>query len=61
VAGDLRGKFRWSHAFIGAAGAAPGAAQESMSLIQPATIFAGLPVDTPQVTGGVFQLDTMPK
>jgi hypothetical protein len=60
VAGDLRGKFRWSHAFIGAAGAAPGTAQESMSLIQPATIFAGLPVDTPLVTGGVVQLEVMP-
>ena len=33
VSGDLRGKFRWSHAFIGAAGSAPGTALESMSLI----------------------------
>jgi hypothetical protein len=60
VAGDLRGKFRWSHAFLGAAGATPGAAQEALSLIQPATLYAGLPADTPQVTGGVVQLGVTP-
>jgi hypothetical protein len=60
VSGDLRGKFRWSHAFIGVAGAPPGAAQESLSLLQPATVFAGLPVDTPQVTGAVQQLEVIP-
>jgi hypothetical protein len=53
VAGDLRGKFRWSHAFIGAVGASPGSAMEMMQLLQPATIYMGVPVDGPTVSGGV--------
>jgi len=53
VAGDLRGKFRWSHAFIGAVGAPPGSAHEKMQLLQPATLYVGAPVDGPVVSGGV--------
>ena len=45
VAGDLRGKFRWSHAFVGAVGAAPGTALEQSGLLQPATVAIGAPVD----------------
>ena len=53
VSGDLRGKLRWGHAFIGVVGAAPGTALEAISLLQPATVFVGAPVDAAQVGGGV--------
>ncbi len=53
VTGDLRGKLRWSHAFIGVVGAAPGTALEAISLLQPATVFVGAPVDDAQVGGAV--------
>jgi hypothetical protein len=60
VAGDLRGKFRWSHAFIGVVGAGgasgPGSAREYMQLLQPATVYIGAPVDAPVVSGGVGRL-----
>ncbi|HXF63274.1 MAG TPA: interleukin-like EMT inducer domain-containing protein, partial [Caldilineaceae bacterium] len=60
VSGDLRGRFRWSHAFIGVKGAAPGSALEALALVQPATVFAGLPVDAPQVTGAIHRLEVIP-
>ena len=56
VAGDLRGRFRWSHAFIGAAGASAGSALEATSLLQPASLWLGAPVDGAQVYGGVGEL-----
>lgn len=48
---DLRGHFRWSHAFIGAAGAAPGSALEQAGLLAPATVFVGPPIDAPAAYG----------
>jgi hypothetical protein len=60
VTGDLRNKFRWSHAFVGVAGAAPGTALESMALIQPASAVAGLPVDAPEIFGQVRQVTVQP-
>jgi hypothetical protein len=56
VASDLRGKFRWSHAFIGAAGATAGSALEATNLLQPASLWLGAPVDSAQVYGGVGEL-----
>ena len=53
VTGDLRGKLRWSHAFIGVVGAPPGSAVQQLSLLQPATAFVGPPVDGANVSGGV--------
>ncbi|MFN8489062.1 MAG: interleukin-like EMT inducer domain-containing protein [Caldilineaceae bacterium] len=53
VKGDLRGKLRWSHAFIGVVGAPPGSAVEQMDLLHPATVFVGAPVDGAVVSGGV--------
>ncbi|CAN5692548.1 interleukin-like EMT inducer domain-containing protein [soil metagenome] len=53
VSGDLRGKQRWSHAFIGVVGAPAGSAIEQMSLLQPATVFVGAPVDAATVSGGI--------
>ncbi len=60
VAGDLRGRFRWSHAFVGAVGAAPGAAVEEFGLLQPATAAVGAPVDGPAVYGGVGRAAFIP-
>jgi hypothetical protein len=65
VTGDLRGKFRWSHAFIGAVssstgGTPPGSAVESMSLLQPANVAVGAPVDGANVYGGVGELRFTP-
>ncbi|MCL4858607.1 MAG: hypothetical protein KJZ93_04345 [Caldilineaceae bacterium] len=51
VSGDLRGKFRWSHAFLATMGQGP--AHEQMQLLQPATVYTGAPVDSPAVSGGV--------
>ncbi len=54
VANDLRGKLRWSHAFIGAVGAPAGAAVEALDLIRPVAIVAvGAPIDGAEVYGGV--------
>lgn len=65
VVGDLRGKFRWSHAFIGAfspspGGASPGSATEAMNLLQPANAAIGAPVDGTRVYGGVSELRFTP-
>jgi hypothetical protein len=48
VAADLRGHFRWGHAFIGATGAPPGSAVEALDGIRPAQAGVGLPVDAPK-------------
>ncbi len=53
VATDLRGKLRWSHAFIGVVGAAPGTALEASSLLRPAGVYVGPAVDGAAVSGGV--------
>lgn len=53
AADDLRGRLRWSHAFIGAVGAAPGSAIEASDLLQPVTIAAGAPIDGAEVYGGL--------
>lgn len=53
VATDLRGRFRWSHAFIGVAGAPPASAVEAASLLQPAAAAVGIAVDASAVYGGV--------
>jgi len=50
---DLREKFRWSHAFIGAIGAPANSALEDVSLLRPATVFVGATVDGTKLYGGV--------
>ncbi|MEZ4656662.1 MAG: interleukin-like EMT inducer domain-containing protein [Caldilineaceae bacterium] len=50
VATDLRGKFRWGHAFIATVG---GSAVEAASLLQPAIVAVGLPANGEFVSGGV--------
>jgi hypothetical protein len=47
--GDLRGKFRWSHAFIGVKGATPGSALEALDGLRPVTVAAGPALTEPRV------------
>ena len=60
VATDLRGKFRWRHAFVGAVGAAPGSALEQASLLVPATVFVGAPASSERVYGRLHQIEIVP-
>jgi hypothetical protein len=53
VQGDLRGKFRWGHAFIGAKGAAPGQALEGMDLLRPVSLAVGQALAEPRVAGAL--------
>lgn len=50
---DLQGRFRWSHAFVGVMGSAPGTALEATSLFQPALVAVGAPLDASTVYAGV--------
>jgi hypothetical protein len=49
VVTELRGHFRWGHAFIGSTGAPSGSAVEVLDGIRPAQVSVGLPVSAPQV------------
>ena len=59
VAGDLRDRFRWSHAFVGVVGAPPATAAESLDLLAPARVAVGPAADGPVVYGGLqtIQID----
>ncbi len=57
VGTDLRGKFRWGHAFAGVAGAEAGTALEEAGLIRPADVSIGPPLDAPAATGGVGAIE----
>jgi hypothetical protein len=46
---DLRGHFRWGHAFIGAVGMSPASAEEQMSGIRIAQVNTGLPATAEQL------------
>ena len=56
VATDLRSRFRWSHAFVGAVGSLPGSAVEMVSLLQPATVAVGVPIAAPAIYVGVGEV-----
>ncbi len=56
VTTDLRERFRWSHAFVGVVGAAPGSALEESGLLQPVSVAIGVAVDAPAVYLGVRQI-----
>ena len=58
--GDLRGRFRWGHAILGAQGAAPATALEAMGGLQPVAVFHGGPWRSPQVAAGLRQLSWRP-
>jgi len=49
VAADLRGRFRWSHAFVGAVGAQLATALDAADAIRPAQVTVGLPLTEPGV------------
>ena len=54
--GDLRGKFRWSHAVIGVKGNPPGTALEALDGLRPVTLALGPAVTAPSVAAGVAWL-----
>jgi hypothetical protein len=56
VAADLRGYFRWGHAFIGATGSLPDTALEAVDGVRPAQVSLGLPASTPQVAAGIVRV-----
>lgn len=56
VSTDLRGRFRWSHAFVGVVGAEKATAREDAALLRPALAVVGMPVDGPIILGGVGRL-----
>jgi hypothetical protein len=60
VAGDLRGKFRWGHAFIGAVGLAPGRAQEAMDARQPVEVALGRPISSPAAAAALTAVTLLP-
>ncbi len=60
VAGDLRGKFRWSHVFAGVAGAPPASAPEEIQLTQPATLWLGTPLPAASGYGPLKSLGLIP-
>lgn len=53
IAGDLRGKFRWSHAAIGVKGNPAGSALEALDELQPVCLAAGVPVTRPEVAAAL--------
>jgi hypothetical protein len=53
AAGDLRERFRWSHAIIGVKGAEPGSALEALDGLRPVSVAVGPPVTGPAVTAAV--------
>ena len=56
VAADLRGRFRWGHAFVGAAGAPAGTALEAIDGVRTAQVSVGLPVSAPQVAAALVEV-----
>jgi hypothetical protein len=66
---DLRGHFRWSHAFIATVGAGAsgtdalgagaewwGLTQEASDAIRPSQVSAGIPLTEPRLTGQVYEV-----
>jgi hypothetical protein len=51
--GDLRDRFRWSHAIIGRKGAQPGSAQEALDHLRPVRVAAGPPLTEPSVAAAL--------
>ena len=53
VGGDLRGHFRWGHAFIGQKGDAAGTAREGMDGVRPVQLSLGLPLSAAELAAAV--------
>lgn len=60
VATDLRGRFRASHAFVGAVGAAPGTALEAFDSFQAVSVAVGPGLDTPFISAGIGHIQINP-
>jgi hypothetical protein len=56
LAFDLRGHFRWSHAFVGTVGAGEGTAAEAWGGVRPAQISVGWPVSAAQVAAALVEV-----
>lgn len=54
---DLRGHFRWGHAFIGQVGAAAHTALEASDGVRPAQVSYGLPLSAPAVAATLFEVE----
>jgi hypothetical protein len=53
AAGDLRGKFRWSHALVGRQGSPPGSALEALDGLRPVGVALGPPLREPAAAAAV--------
>jgi hypothetical protein len=53
---DLRGRFRWGHAFLGVVGAAAGTALEAMDGVRLTQVSVGLPASAPEVAAALVQV-----
>ena len=51
--GDLRERFRWSHAVIGVKGTEPGTALEALDGLRPVSVAVGPPVTEPSLAAAV--------
>lgn len=56
ASGDVRGRFRWSHALIGVKGSPPGSALEALDGLRPVTLALGAAVSAPSVAAGIAWL-----
>ncbi len=56
VTGDLRGRFRWGHAFIGAKDDGWLTPQEALGGVRPAQVSFGLPLSEPQIAAQLFDV-----
>ena len=57
VGGDLRGHFRWGHAFIGQKGDAAGTAREAMDGVRPVQLSLGLPLSATEAAAAVDTIE----
>lgn len=56
VSGDLRNRFRWSHAWITTVGQPGKLAQEALQILQPARVYRTFPLEAEKLSGGVRSL-----
>jgi hypothetical protein len=58
---DLRGHFRWGHAFIGGKGNATVPLLEATDAIRPTQVSVGLPLSEPNIAAQLFELVIEPR
>ena len=57
VGSDLRGHFRWGHAFIGQKGVRTGTAREAMDGVRPVQLSLGLPLSSTEAAAAVDTIE----